>query len=206
MIAVDGKHISIPEFKKLADGDEETVRHLRSCIEQSEFQERMKYINVMSCIFSTLVFDYFKDYTIEERREAYMIATREISREKWDLTLMLEENERISIPKLECLLELGVRKSNVLSVTGDYGNYEEFKNQIKLLFCVLNYPDFITQIRDHSVYVLDEISFKACEKWREQILIKKMISDGLERIVDSILEESELGKQEGTRNYPFSSN
>ncbi len=87
--------------------------------------------------------------------KAYQSLLGSLSVKDWVLSLRLERDGSLpSIQELDYLADRRVTNCDVFSVSGDYGDYQNVSNQIRLMHTALKPRGMIDLVKDDSEYFL----------------------------------------------------
>lgn len=183
------KSLPASEFKEILKGEKDSLHHLRNHFPESDLQEGSIYIEAMSGIVPNQALDAARESLEEKGSEVYERAIERIGVKKWGLRVRLLENGGFPDNlELEYLLDRGVIDSNVFSIRGDFGDYKNVANQVRLLYRALTSPERITQIIDTSYRFLEK---RAASTVREtaECFGNRDVLGGLSKIVGKIIND-----------------
>ncbi len=154
--------LSDAEIESIAKGDGEFLGHLIRHYPGINLESGRGYVEVTNGNIPNDFLDSIKKDYEDNDKEIYEKALRDINENNWRIRVRLLKE--CVLPKgheLEYLLSMGVRDSDVFSVKGDFGGYEDISSQIRMLYNTLRDSDVVSKIKDNSENLLGEIAASA---------------------------------------------
>ena len=144
------------EIKNIAQGNKESLGHLKEHYCKGDFQDGRTYIHVINGVIPNLILEKVKKMREERGSDLYMRAMNDAGQKKWNLRVRLLEDGRFpDNGELEYLLDRGVKASDVFSVAGDFEDYGAVATQVRTLYNVLSSRELIAKIEDCSCKFLE---------------------------------------------------
>ncbi len=184
---------SLSRLLDISRENKNLLNDLRNCFPIVDLQDGRVYFNAFNRIVPNHVLDSGKKLVFKEGTEAYNMATRESVRE-WRLIIrLLEDGKFPNSLELEYLIDRGVTRSDVFSAKGDFGNYQNVADQIRLFNNVFGSTRLFSQIVDKSPQMLEDIAASIVRKTIVRITYgKNIIMDELDAILGQGSEDRSL--------------
>ncbi|MBI2448794.1 hypothetical protein HYV49_00680 [Candidatus Pacearchaeota archaeon] len=146
------KHIKmIPsgELKKIAEGDKDSIDHLRAHY-PSGYQSGRTYIITSNGIVPDEILEKLKAHIKKNGEMAYSSLIDKIGAKEWYFRMRLNDGNALPARnEIDFLLARGVTASDVIVVEGDY-EYKDVINHVRLLYDALDSPKKIDAVKDGS--------------------------------------------------------
>ena len=193
--------LPVPEIKGIAEGDKEIIEHLKKHYKDGKLQNGRDYILFANGIVPDEFLDSVPERLRKEGVGVYNYLIDKAGREEWYLKIRLLENGAFpDILELDYLLDRGVKDSDVFSVAGNFGDYQNVTNQIRLLYRALNSLEFMSQVKDTSFQVLGNMASSMMQETVKCILGRDLITGvmgGLEGMIKQAVEEFSEKQESG---------
>lgn len=180
------------EIKNIAGENKDSLQHLRRHYPNSDLQEGRAYIQAISGVVPDKILNEARELMKQKGSVIYERAIERTGAKEWNLRVRLLENGRFPDSlELEYLMDRGVRRSDVFSAHGNFGDYQNVANQIRILYNVLNSPDLITQIGDSSYHFLEQKAGSTVGETAQCIAARNAVG-GLIEIIERKTNECEI--------------
>jgi len=143
------------ELNEIAKGNPKSIKHLKDHIPKDNTRPGIEYVEIAYGYFPPELLVTSNELMEREGIESYRKRVDSMRTKGWILRMKLAENGSLPcLSELEYLVQRGVRDSDVLLATGEYGDYEIVADQVKLIHAALCYPETIHQLMDSSHVIL----------------------------------------------------
>ncbi|MBT3866088.1 hypothetical protein HOF78_03230 [Candidatus Woesearchaeota archaeon] len=134
------------EVKNIANGQDESLEHLKEHSLETTLQRGKVYLDVSNMLIKSNDLDSFpKEGPLGNLPN------------NWSLRFKLSKEEKLPDRlELDYLIDRGVKVSDVFTAKGDFEDYEMVANQIRILSNTLSPSNRIAQVRDESINRLEE--------------------------------------------------
>ena len=190
------KMLPLDKIEGIQYGLKETLTHLKGHCPKGDYQIGKTYLQVDNGTIPNQILEHASDVIKEKGEMAYRGVVAHLGIEQWDIRIRLDGKD--SLPKsleLEYLLDRGVKDCDVFKIKGDYGNYQNAVNQIRLLSNVLNSPADVRKIADKSdMFLISKaaITLKDTAKCLFAGNAIKSFTEGLKEAIESLQNGEEM--------------
>lgn len=197
------------ERDRIAKGEKDALFHLREHYSQGTYQSGQTYIQITNGVVPNEILDSAIGFFDEKGATAYKCLIDKMRIKNWNLRMRLKGKDVLPNKlEMEYLLDRGVRNCDVFRINGNYGDYQNAAEQIRLLYNVLNSPQEVRKIEDGSEMFLKT---RAANTIEEVVLCfsgRKTISglfEGLGEIISPTMEGQSGSEQEQEPrvNFPY---
>ncbi len=188
---------SLPQLlvKDISKGDKNGLNFLRNHYPVHELQDGRVYLNALNIVVPNPALDYAKKLVSKEGTIDYYSAIMKNSVREWYLRIrLLEDGKFPDSSELEYLIDRGVKNSDVFSAMGDFKDYQNIANQIRLFNNVFGSTELISQILDTSSRSLEIIASSTVKETAEYI---REMSKRIKQFL------GEIGEQQPKQKKPF---
>lgn len=180
------------EIKNIAGENKDSLQHMRRHYPNSDLQEGRVYVRAISGIVPDEILKEARELMEQKGSTIYEKAIEGIGKKEWNLKVRLLENGRFpDTSELEYLMDRGVRRSDVFSAHGDFGDYQTVANRVRILYNALNSSDLIAQIRDSSYQFLEQKAASTVGETAQCIVTGSLVG-GLAEIIEKKINECEI--------------
>lgn len=185
------KELPPEEIKKIAEGDKKAMSHLDSHYSNGIYQPGKTYIQIMSGRIMDEVLDSLNEDILKRGDVAYAGIINSLGTNETYIRLRLDEKDALPDKlEIEYLLDRGVKDCDVFGMNGKFKEYQDFANQMRMIWNVLSSPEKIRMIRDDSKLSLETEAVDVIKGTARCFLEKKMMEGsvgGLAGVLDNIL-------------------
>lgn len=149
------KRLPSCEIERIAEGAENSIEHLKEHYPDKNYQSGRVYLQVSNGDMADEVLKKAEGLIKKVGSTIYPYLIIRAGVNDWYLTIRLNEKETLPDRlEMDYLIDRGVKNCDVFRIMGNYGDYQNAANQVRLLYNSLFSSDIVRKINDQSDHFL----------------------------------------------------